>query len=1192
MAEQIIKYNTKKYDNKSSNSYLNYSSTSSSGTSEIIQDEQHWIPSQGTYSLIPRQSFNTAQGESSVAIGTWTETTNEGELGIGTFNVSRSGDTLFTIGDGTSTGARHNVFEVGSTNTIINNALSGSNATFQSVSASTVSGNSSNFNNGTFYGINSTNGTITNLLSDIITTDEINVLVGTIDDLESENITVDNLTVTKAAHFFKLIIDEVKATQGQVIITPSNAVIDKVETINGRYRCYFKATDGDKEIFNTFEANDQILCQTFNAATGTSYNASNTYYWRLCLATGTTSTTIDGQTVVAHYVDLSDSDKDSSTISTPKAGDNIVQLGNRTNTSRQAAIIISAYQNAYLDTTIEAPSIVQYYGINNYNLSTHRKNVISKNYNRFTGDFTSTAGNDLVANINSINGKINIKNYFSFNRGIRPASTTSMLYPYEYGFIGWGNLDRIMNFGLTQDDDEEDWTLTFQIKASSTVTVYLDFCDVAPDTLYRNGIEQASSNSLTATTSWVSYTINWEGLTSQYLYDAVYNGFIDFAKSNTATTIYLRNICLTKGIYSKLTFTKGEEDTNYSGSLQPFAWTYNNMVTNGTYRGLPVYQNVVHPSSNNPSFDLITHSNFTIKDLTPYTLSFWAKSDLPNTAIESYFHNYGYWNLHASVNGTTNNGEDGYWKTDLTTSWKHYTIHWYPHVYSTTGTSGYELIKHIIPFRLSRTAASNNSAATVSICGVNFCEGWTEDEASTTNSLIQQTQDEIELSVYDTMLNRTGIDIQNGLITIDADNTNFNGNIKLFNPSEGITLFQNMMPTVRIKNEQIGNYDSINFNSTVVFNGEMWTRGASRSQSGVAYLYNYLTSSERSLGTLAAGTTVAFSQITVNLARTQALTWKYVISMSGQDSVVSGYTTSSASSNVITLPSSTWNFTTLTRSVKYTIYLEPYNSSTYPTQPNWWNDSLGVNEAGATYTFSVSNTVSNLTTIANGGMYSAPATNKLFWVSDNNIGAYWYNSSGYTDIATDGTVSRPYIGLRVNDRGISDGRGSSMSNIQDYPLGSIKRILQINNTDGGVYPNANGRCKWTQVTGHQDYYCFADNYNGNVNIHPDHIIVRGYNSSGDKPHYIVIDEASSSGELRSPIGRQIKITNATGYESIYVCVGNVTQFYGGTTIFNALMNCDTSQSLHNRMLIRRGCSWTFTKIDEYYWMLTEDNTNY
>ena len=259
-----------------------------------------------------------------------------------------------TIGNGESDANRSNIFRVGNNSTVINNHLSGVTATF------------SNW-------------------------------------LTTSAITVENLTVTKAAHFFKLLIDEVKATQGQLIITPSNAVIDKVTTVNGNWRCYFRSTDADgHEISNTFEPNDQIVCQTFNAATGTTYDSSNRYYWNLCIRTGSTSITIDGTPTKCHYIDLSKTDKDPNSISTPQVGDNVVMLGNRTDTSRQSAIIISAYENQFLDGQIKAPSIAQYYGINDYNLASHRHNVLSRDFNQFKGDFTTTAGDDVATSISDI----------------------------------------------------------------------------------------------------------------------------------------------------------------------------------------------------------------------------------------------------------------------------------------------------------------------------------------------------------------------------------------------------------------------------------------------------------------------------------------------------------------------------------------------------------------------------------------------------------------------------------------------------------------------------------------------------------------------------------------------------------------------------------------------------------------------
>ena len=250
--------------------------------------------------------------------------------------------------------------------------------------------------------VNATNGNILYLTSTDITTqgltaDQIEAIRATIDILTSENITCDNLTVLKAAHFFKLIIDEVKAAQGQIILTPANAVIAKVEPFNSTdYKCYFKATDGDKKILQCFEVDDQLICQTFNVADGVSYDVSNKYYWRKVTDVSSTpvSTLIDGENYDCHWFVLSDSDKDTYSNAAPEKGDEVVLLGNRTDTTRQAAISIGAYDNPFLDATIKAPFIIQYDGINNYNLSSHRKNVISREMNYLTA--SNVSGNNIL----------------------------------------------------------------------------------------------------------------------------------------------------------------------------------------------------------------------------------------------------------------------------------------------------------------------------------------------------------------------------------------------------------------------------------------------------------------------------------------------------------------------------------------------------------------------------------------------------------------------------------------------------------------------------------------------------------------------------------------------------------------------------------------------------------------------------
>ena len=275
----------------------------------------------------------------------------------------------------------------------------------------TISGNKLTGND-----ITTDTGTIKKATINDVSGDTLTYLVGkfkeltgtkaTLSDLLAGNISVETLTVTKAAHFFSLMIDEIKSVGGQIILTPANATIDKVTTVNDNFKCYWKATDGEKKIYNQFAQNDQIVCQTFNASVGTSSNVANTYYWRLCTEVGTEI--IDN--VLYNYILLSATDKDSLSTANPAKGDKIVQLGNRTDITRQSAIILSAYNSKFLDAELVAPSIVQYKGVKDYHLETHRLSVISAGFNEFTGNFKVSTGQSVEDYIkdNAYQGENNI----------------------------------------------------------------------------------------------------------------------------------------------------------------------------------------------------------------------------------------------------------------------------------------------------------------------------------------------------------------------------------------------------------------------------------------------------------------------------------------------------------------------------------------------------------------------------------------------------------------------------------------------------------------------------------------------------------------------------------------------------------------------------------------------------------------
>lgn len=158
----------------------------------------------------------------------------------------------------------------------------------------------------------------------------------------SAKLSIDYLEVTKKATFTSLEIQERSNVGGQLLITPAAMVCNGVDELDNAYRCYFQ-TDGDEgeEIFNTFAMDDQAICQTFNTW-------GSRFYWRLVVGVGD------------NYIDLSKTDcAPESDI--PTIGDKIVQLGNRTNTGRQAAQVLSSHGE-------NAPSFVMYNGIDSFSI--------------------------------------------------------------------------------------------------------------------------------------------------------------------------------------------------------------------------------------------------------------------------------------------------------------------------------------------------------------------------------------------------------------------------------------------------------------------------------------------------------------------------------------------------------------------------------------------------------------------------------------------------------------------------------------------------------------------------------------------------------------------------------------------------------------------------------------------------------
>lgn len=171
---------------------------------------------------------------------------------------------------------------------------------------------------------------------------------------------VDKLTVRMLATFVELIISRVSHIGGQLVLTPARMKCTRVEEMETAYRCYFNRGE-NAEVMNEFISGDQARCQVFSGS-------GLKFYWRLVTSVGD------------DYIDLSKTDCASGS-GIPQAGDDIVQLGNRSTPSRQSAQILSTVGS-------DAPSFKQYGGINSYSLEGKELTVFSPFGNKIVGDVT------------------------------------------------------------------------------------------------------------------------------------------------------------------------------------------------------------------------------------------------------------------------------------------------------------------------------------------------------------------------------------------------------------------------------------------------------------------------------------------------------------------------------------------------------------------------------------------------------------------------------------------------------------------------------------------------------------------------------------------------------------------------------------------------------------------------------------
>lgn len=183
-----------------------------------------------------------------------------------------------------------------------------------------------------------------------------------------------DLIVWGKAIFNTLLIRELSYVGGNIVLSPAAGKISYVKEVYSEttneligWKCYLLADDGTTATINSFKVEDQVRCQTFNIEPGVYENVSNQNYWRMVTKVSTENEVItdaeghelyDGKKFA--WIQIA-KDNCMEGSDNPSAGDTIVLMGNRTDTSRQHILMMETEGDS-------APKLTMYRGVNSYTL--------------------------------------------------------------------------------------------------------------------------------------------------------------------------------------------------------------------------------------------------------------------------------------------------------------------------------------------------------------------------------------------------------------------------------------------------------------------------------------------------------------------------------------------------------------------------------------------------------------------------------------------------------------------------------------------------------------------------------------------------------------------------------------------------------------------------------------------------------
>ena len=525
-----------------------------------------------------------------------------------------------------------------------------------------------------------------------------------------------------------------------------------------------------------------------------------------------------------NWIDLSNIDADATGTSIPEAGDNLCQLGYRyvdavdpDNKSRASAIIIAAYQTP--DKAVVPPSYAQYQDIQDFNLSSHRGTYFDATGAYIKGNLVSGTVIEPDVNIPIVVDTWKIVADYSIitkdNENHITPSTITLALLHNNGTSSSIVTSLPADKAIYVNDVLNAGGLTIPVTSFENLTITLT--DTANEQIFdkiiietfdinatngTDGIDgtNAFNNVFTYDKTDVTVTVSGQTLSeiTSGLRVNIDNLKMVHVENGAATDVNFFDkgytLCL-----DVLTFNKAYKKSFIANTSTTKLWT----VTNGTSASIST-SNILfdmYPMPKPPYYRDYFKLQETDNDYLPVQLVIYMldennvqctdKLRIDINMQAGYINQMTEAGLYQAFFGSyTKDGQTVNGMSSITATMEGISTN--VQSISDTVSEHSAFIQESGKFQTSITKQVNDLNGNV----------------TSIQSQITQLPDQIKAEVNDG-LQSTGIDITNGTITLDAENTVIDGNLNIHNANEGLIIYDNETdkPAITIIGDELGTID-------------------------------------------------------------------------------------------------------------------------------------------------------------------------------------------------------------------------------------------------------------------------------------------------------------------------------------------------------------------------------------------------